>query len=100
MSENNPSRTEPEGKCRPRLRKGVRLKPEDATGTKQTLLFPEGFADLDEPSAAILNLCDGNRTVDQIVQELLREFDASQDEIASDVNQCLRSLRDMALIEW
>jgi len=99
MQKNNPDSSAPDSKTRPRLRQGVRLKPA-APGVDQTLLFPEGFADLDEPSAAVLNLCDGKRTVDEIVENLAGQFDAPRDQIAADVFEYLRSLRDMALIEW
>ena len=40
------------------------------------LLFPEGVVKLNETAAAILQLCDGNRTATEIVAELGRKYSA------------------------
>jgi pyrroloquinoline quinone biosynthesis protein D len=100
MAQNNPPSEQPGQNSRPRLRQGVRLKSGSSSGTDEKLLFPEGFADLDEPSAAVLALCNGQRSVGEITAELARQFDAPQEQIAIDVTEYLRSLREMALIDW
>lgn len=41
---------------------------------KDVILYPEGMVELNPSSAAILKLCDGNRTIDQIVETLESQF--------------------------
>jgi pyrroloquinoline quinone biosynthesis protein D len=55
--------------ARPRLTNRARLQ-FDATRQKHVLLFPEGLLVLNETAAAIIELCDGQRTVGDIAAEL------------------------------
>ena len=41
------------------------------------LLYPEGMVKLNDSASQILLLCDGSRTVDEIVTELERKFGLS-----------------------
>ena len=41
---------------------------------KNVILYPEGMVELNQSSAEILKLCDGTRTVDQIIDELELKF--------------------------
>lgn len=41
------------------------------------LLYPEGMVKLNDSASQILLLCDGSRTVDEIVNELERKFGLS-----------------------
>ena len=54
---------------RPRLARQVRLQ-WDPVRERQVLLEPEGVLVLDQTGATILGLCDGERTVVEIVEEL------------------------------
>ncbi len=54
---------------RPRLARQVRLQ-WDPVRERQVLLEPEGVLILNQTGAAILGLCDGERTVVEIVEEL------------------------------
>ncbi len=48
----------------------------EAAQQKNVILYPEGMVELNESSAAILKLCDGNKNIEQIVQELETQFSA------------------------
>jgi len=54
---------------RPRLARQVRLQ-WDPVRKQHVLLEPEGVLVLNQTGAVILGLCDGERTVDEIVEEL------------------------------
>jgi pyrroloquinoline quinone biosynthesis protein D len=54
---------------RPRLARHVRLTFDQARG-RQVLLSPETVVVLNATGATILDLCDGERTVDEIVAQL------------------------------
>jgi pyrroloquinoline quinone biosynthesis protein D len=41
---------------------------------KDVILYPEGMVELNQSSAEILKLCDGTRTLEQIVNELELKF--------------------------
>jgi pyrroloquinoline quinone biosynthesis protein D len=41
---------------------------------KNVILYPEGMVELNESSAEILKLCDGTRTLAQIVNDLEEKF--------------------------
>lgn len=53
-----------------------RLQWEDAQ-QKYVILYPEGMVELNQSSAEILKLCDGSRTLAQIVTELEQTFSTS-----------------------
>jgi pyrroloquinoline quinone biosynthesis protein D len=44
---------------------------------KYVILYPEGMVELNQSSAEILKLCDGSRTLAQIVTELEQTFSTS-----------------------
>ena len=83
--------------ARPRLAKGVRLQSDSATG-KSVVLFPEGVVELNETAHEILTRCDG-RTVSEIVQALVEEYDADLAALATDVRETLADLQQRRLIE-
>ena len=58
----------------PRLAAGVRLR-HDAARDRYVLLGPETVAMLNGTSAAILRLCDGRRSVAEVVAELRAGYD-------------------------
>lgn len=68
----------------PRFLPGVRLHHDKARG-QWVILAPERVIELDDIAHAIVKLCDGQRTVQVIVQELATEFDATPDEVSDDV---------------
>jgi pyrroloquinoline quinone biosynthesis protein D len=76
---------------RPRLAPGVRLH-FDATRNAWVLLGPERVIETEGPANEILRLCDGVRTVSQIVDELAALYTAERDVIAGDVIEMLGEL--------
>jgi pyrroloquinoline quinone biosynthesis protein D len=56
-----------ENTSRPRLSAGCRWAGE---GENRMVVFPEGAVRLRDTARAVLERCDGNRTFEQIVQEL------------------------------
>src|ERR1700685_4418027 len=91
----------PDGECmkalsaasRPALRAGCRLSP--ASNPESLLLIPEGALKLHGPSRKILELCDGQRTIDEIVAELGQTFpSADRERMAAEVTGFLQRLQE------
>jgi pyrroloquinoline quinone biosynthesis protein D len=75
--------------ARPRLATKVRLK-WDEVRQKPLLLFPEGLLVLNPTAHEIVGLCDGQRTVAEIVKTLGEKFQS--DTIDRDVKELLAKL--------
>jgi pyrroloquinoline quinone biosynthesis protein D len=82
----------------PRLPRGVRLRFDQARGA-WVLLAPERLLTPDETAVDILKLCDGERSVAAIVEELGREYDAEPEAMTADVLAFLQDLADKGMIE-
>lgn len=54
---------------------------------KNVILYPEGMVELNQSSAEILKLCDGSRTVAQLITELETLFET--DGLAGDITHFL-----------
>jgi len=83
----------------PRLAPGCRLS--TAEGQEDLLLIPEGALRLKGPARAIVELCDGERALRQIVQELTERYpsdDATR--IETEVVALLARLRDRGALEY
>jgi pyrroloquinoline quinone biosynthesis protein D len=70
---------QPRPTSRPSLAPHVRLR-FDPARQRHVLLTPETVTVLNETGAAILSLCDGERTVAEILAELRRRYDRVADE--------------------
>ncbi len=82
----------------PRLAAGCRWAGE---GENRTLVFPEGALRLQETARAILERCDGQRTLQQIVQELTAAYSASDPaKIRQDAIGFLEHLRQKRLVDF
>jgi pyrroloquinoline quinone biosynthesis protein D len=82
----------------PRLAPGCRLN--EAGRPEDLLLIPEGALRLKGPGRAIVELCDGQRALRAIVEELHRRFpseDAAR--IETEVFAFLSRLRDRGVLE-
>ena len=79
----------------PRFARGVRLR-FDAVREIQMLLRPEGAVALNPSAAAVLELCDGERTVSSIIDELEAKFQGSQ--LADDVRELLAELSEVGVL--
>ena len=82
----------------PRLAAGCRWAGE---GENRTIVFPEGALRLEQTARAVLELCDGSRTFDQIVRELERTYDKSDPTtIRRDAARFLERLWQKRLVEF
>lgn len=81
---------------KPRLKRGVRLT-YDHTRDLQVLLYPEGVLVPNPTATAILQLCDGDTTVDEITLALSNQYDGVQ---AQQVVDVLTRLADRQVVEW
>lgn len=84
---------------KPKLSKKARVQRDKVTG-KNVLLYPERGLVLNETAFAIVERCDGARTVAQIVEELTAKFQgANREEIAREVQGFLQQLADRTLLD-
>jgi len=82
----------------PRLPRGVRLSP-DRTRGGTVLLAPEKAVRLDDIGVAILTRVDGVASFGAIVSGLAADYNAPVDQIRSDVQRFLTSLRGRIYLE-
>jgi pyrroloquinoline quinone biosynthesis protein D len=80
-----------EPNARPALAPGVRLEFDKLPG-EAVLLYPEGVLELNDTAHAILNLCSGATTVDEILTALVSEYDVDETVLRADAMECLRDL--------
>jgi pyrroloquinoline quinone biosynthesis protein D len=81
---------------RPKLRRGVRLV-FDRTRNTHVLLFPEGVLVPNPTAAAVLELCDGSSTVDDIAVALASRYQGVR---PADIIDVLSRLADRRVVEW
>ena len=90
---------EPESTARPRLAAGCRWA--EAEGEERMLLFPEGAIRLRGTGRDIVERCDGERTVQQIIEELRTRYGAGDPaRIADDVGRFLEQLQQKRIIDF
>ena len=82
----------------PKFPRGVRLKHDEAR-QEWVLLAPERLIKCDAIAAAVLQLCDGKRTLSEIVAELVRVYNADQSLIERDVKALLQGLSDKKMVQ-
>jgi pyrroloquinoline quinone biosynthesis protein D len=80
--------------ARPRLWRLARLD-FDRVRQRKVLLYPEGAVLLNETGAAILELCDGTRTVEQIIGILNERY---QTDVTADVTEYLNGMAVRELV--
>jgi pyrroloquinoline quinone biosynthesis protein D len=71
----------------------------DAGRGKWLVLAPERVFEPDEIAVAVLKLCDGARSVDDIASELAREYNAPKEEIVADIVSMLQDLADKGVVK-
>jgi pyrroloquinoline quinone biosynthesis protein D len=86
------------GEARPRLPRGVRLKHDEARGG-HVLLAPERVVRADPVAVAILQRCDGTRTLIEIVEELCAAYKGDRARIESDVRALLADLAAKRMLD-
>lgn len=71
----------------------------DAGRGRWILLAPERVLTPDQTAVAVLKLCDGKRTVEEIVEALAKDYSASVDVIRTDVLDLLQGLADKGYLK-
>jgi pyrroloquinoline quinone biosynthesis protein D len=80
---------------RPRLVDGARLQYDDVR-EEHLLLIPEGAVRLNETAVKVLELCDGQRSLDDIAATLSARYDGA--DVADDVRELLDRLGERGLV--
>jgi pyrroloquinoline quinone biosynthesis protein D len=80
---------------RPRLVTGARLRYDDVR-EEHVLLIPEGAVRLNPTAAEVLELCDGERSLDEIVGELSARYDGA--DLRDDVVELIDALCQRGLV--
>ena len=81
----------------PRLARHIKLR-HDTVRDRWMLLGPERVFTPDAVAMAVLKLCDGQRTVEEIADELAQTYAAPQARILSDVSAMLQDLADKGVV--
>ena len=82
----------------PKLAVGVRLR-FDEVRKNWVLLAPESLFQPDEIALEVLNLIDGQRCFEQIIDALAQRYDAPRPDIAADVSALLEQLHQRGVLE-
>ena len=91
--------TTPNLESRPRLVPGCRLN--EKSQPQRVLLMPERALRLNGPSLEIIQRCDGNHTVRDIIAELQKKYAKAQPEkIESDILEYLGRLCDQRALDF
>ena len=80
---------------RPRLVDGARLQYDDVR-EEHLLLIPEGAVRLNETAAHVLELCDGERSLDDIVGALSQRYDGA--DLRDDVVELVGAMEQRGLV--
>jgi pyrroloquinoline quinone biosynthesis protein D len=82
----------------PRFASGCRWGTE---GEERVVLFPEGMIRVQGTGQNILELCDGKRTVDEIVTALAATYNGADPlKIRADVGSFLEALRQKRIVDY
>ncbi len=82
---------------KPALPRHIKLR-HDKARNAWTILAPERIFTPDAIAVAVLQLCNGNRTVGDIAGELAQAYKASQATILSDITAMLQALADKGVV--
>jgi pyrroloquinoline quinone biosynthesis protein D len=80
---------------RPRLADGARLSYDDVR-EEHLLLVPEGAVRLNETAARVLELCDGNRSLDEIATTLSERYSGA--DVGDDVRELIGGMVEHGLV--
>ena len=88
----------PSSDMRPKLSSRARLQTDKVTG-KPIVLYPEGVLMLNPTGHAIVSLCTGEATFQEIVNQLAARYKVSVEEISPQIADYLNRLRERNLLE-
>ena len=80
---------------RPRLVTGARLR-YDEVREEHLLLVPEGAVRLNATAAAVLELCDGSRSIEEIAGVLSARFDGA--DVGDDVRELVEAMAQKGVV--
>jgi pyrroloquinoline quinone biosynthesis protein D len=80
---------------RPRLVTGARLRYDDVR-EEHLLLVPEGAVRLNPTAAEVLELCDGERSLDEIVEVLSKRYGGA--DVGDDVRELLDAMTERGVV--
>jgi len=83
---------------KPGLPRHVKLRHDKARGV-WTILAPERVFTPDAIAVAVLQLCDGSRTVADIADTLSNSYNAPRDRILGDITSMLQGLADKGVVK-
>ena len=81
----------------PRLAAGCRW---GKHGEDPVVLFPEGMIRLQGTGQSVLELCDGERTLVQIVEALSKKYGTDATKIRNDVAPFLEALQQKRVVDY
>ena len=81
----------------PRLAAGCRW---GKQGEDPVVLFPEGMIRLQGTGQSVLELCDGERTLRQIVETLSKRYSTDTTKIREDVASFLETLQQKRVVDY
>ena len=83
----------------PRLNRGCRLR--EQGDAPPCLLIPEGLIKLSESGLRIVRLCDGEHTIEMIINNLQTQYpEAAADRITSDTLKFIQRLVDKQILSY
>lgn len=88
----------PSSEMRPKLSARARVQTDKVTG-KPILLYPEGVLMLNPTGHAIVSLCTGESTLEEIVAKLAERYKIPATQISPQVSEYLNRLRERNLLE-
>jgi pyrroloquinoline quinone biosynthesis protein D len=89
----------PEKNSKPRLAPGCRWA--EADGAERMLMFPEGALRLQGTGRDIVERCDGQRSVQQIVEELQAQYKSGDSgRIEQEVSNFLETLHQKRIVDF
>jgi pyrroloquinoline quinone biosynthesis protein D len=91
------TRTIIDGDSKPSMPRHIKLRHDEGRG-RWLILAPERVFDPDEIAVEVLNLCDGQRSVNEIAKALSDEYQAPLDEIMNDIVAMLQDLSDKGVV--
>ena len=80
---------------RPKLATGVRLH-HDKVREQYVLLFPEGALVLNDTAVEVLELCDGERSLDDVAAVLSERYEGA--DVRDDVSELLDGIGERGLV--
>ena len=81
----------------PKLPRHIKLR-HDAARDRWTILAPERVFTPDAIAVAVLQLCDGSRSVEAIATQLAQTYNAPNERILADITPLLQELADKGVV--